>query len=880
MIGIGVSISRFEILEKLGEGGMGVVWKARDIVLDRHVALKVLSPGKAADADRKRRFVQEAKAASALNHPNIVAIYDFLQVDGIDFIVMEYVRGTALSQLIPAKGLAVSEILKYGAQIADALAAAHAAGLVHRDLKPANIMLSEEGTVKVLDFGLAKLSEAIPATGQDTTQTIRSETEEGTIAGTISYMSPEQAEGKKVDARSDIFALGAVLYEMVTGRRAFQGDTKMSTLAAVLQNEPPPLNAIKAVPRDLEKTVTRCLRKDPARRFQHMDDLRVVLLELQEEKDLGLVPAPPPRRWHRGHLWPAVSVLTLAIGALAAWWYSQGVQRAWSSGPVRPLTTYAGIQSEPALSPDGNQIAFAWDGPNRDNFDIYVQLVEGGAALRLTTDPAQDHAPAWSPDGQRLAFVRENAIYLIPALGGVERKLLQFPRGTIYGGAATPASLCWSPDGRFLVFNGAEDGSQPSLWMVSIESGEYHRASTLPKGYYLETSPALSPDGHTLAFIRARDAYSTAVILQTVHPDGTISGAEREATGYDQRIPELAWQPDGKGLILTIRSGGERTGLFRMPIGGKPQPLALDSDIVHWPSLSRTGKRLAYEKRQLDSNIYRLDGPGPDGGPRALDQCHLRIVIDSTASDREPMLSPDGRRMVFNSDRSGFYEIHVADAEGFKQIALTAMGPTSMGSPRWSPDSRTIAFDRYEDGHSSIYTIGADGGKPRRIISDAIRDIRPSFSHDGKWIYFASTRSGPLEIWKVSVDGGTPQQLTHDSGNEPFESPDGKLLYFVRRNELWALPLGGGDPRPVLREDVFPLYALAGHSIYYLRRNPPGLWVLRTDTGRKFEYVRLPKALIGFDGGTALTVSADERVIMYAQTDRRDSNLMLVENFR
>jgi Tol biopolymer transport system component len=878
VIGIGSVISRFEVLERLGEGGMGVVWKANDKLLDRLVALKVLPPDMVADPERKRRFVQEAKAASALNHPNIITIYDIAHEDGIDFIVMEYVRGTTMDRLIPAKGLRTAEMLKYAIQIADALAKAHTAGIVHRDLKPANIMVSEEGHVKVLDFGLAKLTEAISTSGDDATQTIREQSTEGTIAGTVYYMSPEQAEGKKVDARSDIFAFGAVLYEMVTGKRAFQGDTRMSTLATILHHDPQSVSAISpGVPRDLEKVITRCLRKDPARRFQHVDDLKVALVELQEDKDAGVLPTQPVPQRRRANPWVAVLGLALAIGVPAAWWYGSQNARPTYYGPVRPLTTYPGIEIEPALSPDGNQVAFAWNGPNQDNFDIYVRLVDGGPPLRLTNDPGPDRSPAWSPDGRRLAFLRDNYVFLIPALGGVERKLLHFPRWTLEAGAA---SLCWSPDGRLLAFNGWDGDSPPAIWIASVESGEYHRASTLPKGYFGELSPAFSPDGHTLAFIRGRDTYSRAVILQKLNPDGTIQGREREATGYDQRIEELTWQPDGRGLILTIRLGGDRTGLFRMPLSGTPQPLPLDSESLHSPSLSRTGNRLAYEKRRVDTNLYRMDGPGPDGGPKPLDQCHVSVVVDSTAMDRNLMLSPDARRLAFISDRTGFYEIYVANADGSSQVALTAMGPTSLGSPRWSPDGQTIAFDRYENGHGSIYTIGAEGGKPRRITGDAIRDIRPSFSHDGKWIYFCSTRSGPLEVWKIPAGGGTPQQLTHGSGIEPFESPDGKLLYFVRNQALWSLPLAGGDPSLVLSENVFNVYAVAGRSIYYYRHDPPSLWVLRTDTGRKFEYVRFQKDLLGLDGGTGLTVSADERVIMYTQMDRRESDLMLVENFR
>src|SRR5512136_325637 len=289
---IGKTLGHYQITEKLGEGGMGVVYNARDTHLDRFVAIKVLPAEKVADLDRKRRFVQEAKAASALNHPNIVHVYDIDQSDGTDYIAMEHVDGKTLDRRIGHRGLHLNDALRYAVQIADALAKAHSAGIVHRDLKPTNIMVNEDGVVKVLDFGLAKLTEWVQGDQFASTATVDDEgrpiTEEGVIVGTVSYMSPEQAEGKKVDARSDIFSLGSVLYEMVTGQKAFQGGSKMSTLSAILHQEPKPVSDITpAIPAELERLINRCLRKDPAKRLQHMDDVKLALEELKEDSDSG-----------------------------------------------------------------------------------------------------------------------------------------------------------------------------------------------------------------------------------------------------------------------------------------------------------------------------------------------------------------------------------------------------------------------------------------------------------------------------------------------------------------------------------------------------------------------------------------------------------------
>jgi serine/threonine protein kinase len=326
---IGRTISHYEVINKLGEGGMGVVYKARDSHLKRYVALKVLPPEKVTDPQRKQRFVQEARSASALNHPNIVTIHDIDQSDGVDFIVMEYVEGRTLDELIGRKGLKLDEALQYAIQIADALAGAHVAGIVHRDLKPGNVMVTGDGRVKVLDFGLAKLTEAAPLSPEDSTLTEQPSTELGLIVGTAAYMSPEQAEGKKVDARSDVFSFGSLLYEMLTGRRAFQRNNQALTLAAIAYLDPPPLPA--EIPQELERVVARCLRKDPARRFQHMGDVRVELEELREKSDSGKLageqaPARPDNRHFPRPALAAAAFLVLAAGSFFLWRLVQAKQ--------------------------------------------------------------------------------------------------------------------------------------------------------------------------------------------------------------------------------------------------------------------------------------------------------------------------------------------------------------------------------------------------------------------------------------------------------------------------------------------------------------------------------------------------------------------------
>ncbi len=368
---------------------MGIVYRALDTRLNRNVAVKALPDDFIADPGRMVRFEREAKALAALNHANILTIHDIVRQDGATFIIMEHVAGKTLGEVIPRKGMRPGEALKIAGQIAAGLAAAHAAGIVHRDLKPGNILVTESGQVKIVDFGLARVTEAGEGSSADTGKTA---TETGVVLGTAAYMSPEQAEGRRVDARSDIFSFGCVLYEMVSGRRAFAGDSIASTLAAVLKDPPKPLNEVlENVSPDLEKFIGRCLQKDPERRWQAMPDLLVTLRELQEESASRPL-AAKERNGARSRLWLSLLVVIplLAAGGWLAWRYRE---RGTPAPKLVQLTANQGYTGAPSFSPDGSQVAFYWGGENNDNFDIYVKLVGEAEASRLTTNPAPDGVP-------------------------------------------------------------------------------------------------------------------------------------------------------------------------------------------------------------------------------------------------------------------------------------------------------------------------------------------------------------------------------------------------------------------------------------------------------------------------------------------------------
>jgi Tol biopolymer transport system component/predicted Ser/Thr protein kinase len=886
---LGQTISHYQVLEKLGEGGMGVVYKAKDTHLGRLVAIKVLPAERVANPERKRRFIQEAKAASALNHPNIVTIHDIACEDDRDFIVMEYVAGKTLDQLIGRKGLKLSETLKYSIQMADALAVAHAAGIVHRDLKPANVMVTEKGLVKVLDFGLAKLTEAAPGDEAGETLSAAEEaphTEEGAILGTVAYMSPEQAEGKKVDARSDIFSFGSLLYEVITGRRAFRGETRVSTLSAILKEEPQPASSVAVdVPRDLEKIVARCLRKDPDRRFQHTDDVKIALEELKEESDSGKLTTGAPGQLAAAQKPPnrllAAGLLALGLALIGTGIWLRVFHPGVTGGPsprVVPLTSYPGLEIQPALSPDGKQVAFAWNGEKEDNFDIYVKLVDAGTPLRLTTNPQPDYAPAWSSDGRYIAFLRWSElgaqVYVIPALGGSERKLAQTAAvQPALGTASTGYRLSWTPDGKFLAIADRDSPKEPnSIFLISTETREKRRLTFPPKDGFGDVYPALSPDGRTLAFVRMRTDQTRDIFLQAI-PSGAPGGEARRLT-FDERVVNgIDWTPDGRNVVFSSdRSGGQEMWKVASA-GGQPERLAFGDG--HHPSMSRDGHRLAFARSISDYNIWRVPGPG------ATDKGTLPTkLIASTQSDHEAQFSPEGKRIAFSSDRSGSFEIWVCDSEGLNPVQLTSFGGPAVGSPRWSPDGRWIAFDSTKEGHRDIYVVSAEGGAARRLTTEPSLDVRPSWSKDGRWIYFGSNRSGDWQVWKAPAEGGTAIQVTKKGGREAFEAPVGRSLYYTKygTDGIWRVPVEGGEETKVLEQGRQNYWALSSDGLCFYGRTAAGAPLMRFcsfTAGQPTDIAELPKA----KGYNHLAVSPDGKWILYSQLDREDSDLMLVENF-
>jgi len=879
---IGETLDRYRIESKLGEGGMGVVYRAHDTQLNRAVAIKILPPDRVNDPDRKRRFVQEAKAASALNHPGIVTIYDIRSHEGTDFMVMEYVGGRTLEQTIPRKGLPPVQALRYGIEIADALAKAHAAGIIHRDLKPSNVMVTDDGRVKILDFGLAKLLETAGNDAETRTRAA-SLTEAGMVLGTTAYMSPEQAQGHTLDGRSDIFSFGAMLYEMVTGRKPFDGESRLAVLSKILNEDPPaPGSIAAAIPSQVEQVIARCLRKDPARRYQTMADLKVTLEDLVVELASGPQAQSPAARAPRRRIWPwAVLAPVLLAGAYAAWYASRSQEGALVSRAV-PVISLPGLTLSPSFSPDGNQIAFNWSGPDRGNPDIYVQQIGAGAPLRLTTDPRNDYSPMWSPDGRWIAFLRDTGggarqeLRLVPPLGGPERELTEIHPG----GFLRPVTLAWCPDSSCVVVTDLTGEAKPSaLFLVSLESGERRQLTTPPDGVLADSDPAISPDGKWLAFRRETAPFNGEVNVLSLRADLTAAGEPRRLMTTDQPAYNARWTPDGtqilfsmKGALWRLRVSGAGTA-ERLPFVGEDGLMP----IMSRPQPGRPAK-LAYVRRFQDVNIWRVDMPSA-GAPATAPAV---AAISSTRRDAIAHFAPDGRNVVFTSDRTGALEIWRAGVSGAGTVQLTSMG-ANPGWPRWSPDGKLIAFHSNPEGNADIFVVPSEGGKPRNFTAHPANETFPTFSRDGQWIYFGSTRTGVSTIWKRPVSGGPAVQVSMTRSLMAIESPDGTYLYYVEGNDtngggpLWRMPVGGGAPTRIADGVNGTGFDVVAGGIYYLDR-------LAGETRLQYFDLALGKANtvarnLG-DADFGLCASPDGRTVLYSRVDSSVNDLMLVDAFR
>jgi serine/threonine protein kinase/Tol biopolymer transport system component len=862
----GTTVSHYRIVEQIGAGGMGVVYRAHDERLDRDVAIKVLPEEVADDPDRLARFEREARAVAKLDHPNILAIHDFGTEGGVTFAVAELLEGESLRERIPSGGLSWQKATEIGAAVAKGLAAAHGKGVVHRDLKPENIFITADGRLKILDFGLAQVKEPVEHEAETATLTPAG-TAAGTVMGTLGYMSPEQLRGEPADGRSDIFALGCVLYEMVAGKAVFLRPTTAETTAAILKEEPPSLSdAGTSVPAELERTIRRCLEKSPEARFQSAQDLAFALEAVSRTSDPVRVTGPRKRRW----IWLAP---LMAISVAVVLWIG------WPREPtpplrIRPITSDTDEEWGPALSPDGNQVAYSVI--DEDQVNLYVRLIDGGEPLHLAKG---GFAPAWSPDGLRITFARHlegddgeeiDGVFVVPALGGTARQLATVDMHWGHG-------LSWSPDHTTLALADRESPDVPcGICLLSLESGERRKLTTPPTGFLGDFNPRFSPDGRTLVFIRKEAPFVSDVYITSI-----ADGEERRLTEGSHRIEGLDWAADGKSIVFSSwRKGGAGViSLWRARVsGGDPEPLGF-GEFVSQPTISRRGGRLAFVQARGDLNIWRIGGPSTPEDNRSSTR-----LISSTQWDYHASYSPDGRQIAFASMRTGAGEIWVCDADGSNPRQLTFLDDPMTMSPVWSPDGERIAFISAKEGMNNVYVVGVSGGMPKRLTTGPFREIVTSWSRDGRWIYFFSNRSGRNEVWRVSPDGGEPVQLTTKGGAASAESFDGRFLYFGKADitgeppGIWRIPRNGGEEIKVLDCAGGSRWTIIEQGIVYVnhKSEPQMLELIDPASGEVGWAAPLEVPV----AAQVVSVSPDGRWVLYTSEDTGVKDLMLVENFR
>jgi Tol biopolymer transport system component/DNA-binding winged helix-turn-helix (wHTH) protein len=615
----------------------------------------------------------------------------------------------------------------------------------------------------------------------------------------------------------------------------------------------------------------------PKRGYRFVAEVREAPREANEPAPDATLPineapvaaAQPRRRFH-----PVLLVL-LAPGLLIVGYYATARwfgSREPSVAPMMttvPFTTLPGNENDPTFSPDGNSIAFTWDGEQGDNVDIYVKQIGNESIQRLTTDPAAERLPRWSPDGRWIAFIRPDGLYLIPSLGGAERKIAQLDN-RYNDWTVWRCMFNWSPDSEWLAVRDRSSPAEPyGIWLIERETGEKRKLTAPPAVAGIDFLPAISPDGKTVVFFRSINELGGGDLYLV-----SVAGGEPKRLTFDGGGRSPTWTPDGRDILFLS------AGLWRIPAtGGTPERVEAIGRVGGDFVISPQGNRLAWTQVTNDFNIwqYNLAGPATQR-PQAL--------IVSTQIDQNPQYSPDGKRVVFISNRSGNMQIWVCDSAGKSPQQLTTFKGYS-GSPRWSPDGRQIVFDCRPEGNVEIYVISAEGGKPRRLTNDPAEDSVPSFSRDGKWVYFCSNRSGSLQIWKLPVAGGQAVQVTKQGGFDSFEAPDGQWLYYAKGRGvpgIWRMPVAGGEETLVLdhhRAGFWRYWAVTEEGIYFTTAETPDrplIEFFNFATGKVTTITTMEKRIDGNVPG--LSVSPDGRTLIWSQLDQTSSDIMLMENFR
>jgi serine/threonine protein kinase len=837
------AIGPYRIIKQIGKGGMGEVYSAEDTRLNREVAIKVLPAKIANDVKRLQRFEQEARATSSLNHPNILTVYDFGAYEAAPFIVTELLRGEELRDYLNKRTPPIRKTVEYAEQIVSGLVAAHEKGIAHRDLKPENLFITTDDRVKILDFGIAKLRHPKTRRRSSEDPIRQAVTDDGTIMGTVGYMSPEQVRGDFTDYRSDIFSFGAILYEMLAGRRAFHKETAAETMVAILNEEPEELNELDpTINKSLERIVHRCLAKKAEQRFQSTADLGFALnaLSLQSGRHRSLEPDTPTTLAHRKRpmFLFAVGTLLIATSVVAGWflykagWFlPQPTAAKQNTANLESITLTAitndpGYEGEPTFSPDGETIAYVSD--RSGNFEIYIQQVSGGAYRNISEDKADDVQPAYSPDGKQIAFVSSRSsssdlrwegydlplmggdIWVMPALGGSARRVAKdgnFPS--------------WSPDSSAIIYTGGPAFGQ-NIYRVSALGGE-------PR----EIVPKRKAEAGIPRFL-LYPSYSSDerwIVYEADSPTGFgprdiwVMNTESGETEHIARGSNPSWNADSSAIVYSSAEPGKNFSLWQVPfsgalgkISGTAEPLTVSRGRDTKPAVSRDGSQIAFAGVEISFAVERLafdaEAGKTSGMPAPITSGRQVSYFQS--------FSPDGQTVVFESRQGNGSQVWKSVRDSVP-VQLTADPDLDDTFPRWSPTGRDIAFSRKQvkssAQESSLWLMTDDGANPRMVIENAGFF---AWMPDGRaLIYFSWV---DRQIYVFDLDANSARRLT----DEPkivhlfAVSADGKWVVFQTLQDgnidLKTVPIEGGETRTVVatpHQDYHPSLSPSGRWLYF-----------------------------------------------------------------
>ena len=766
----GTRLGPYEVGPQLGAGGMGEVYRARDPRLGRDVAIKVLPASFSDDDESLRRFEQEARAASALNHPGILTIHDFGRHDGAPYVVAELLEGQNLRDRMAGSALPIRKALDYAIQLARGLAAAHEKGIVHRDLKPENVFVTVDGRVKILDFGLAKMSRPGLAHGTAIDGPTLG-TEPGMILGTVGYMSPEQVRGLPADHRSDIFSFGAILYEMVTGEQAFKRSSPVETLSAILKEEPREISQGSAkVPPDLARILGHCLEKDPAERFQSALDIAFDLDTLARAS--GREPAVTAVARGRTSRTSWLPIALAALATLGIGFALGALRRTDVPAPsvaVHRLTDFAGLEETPAISPDGKSVAFTAHVGHRRQ--VWVRLLAGGAALQLTRDDVDHEAPRWAPDGASLVYYcppsdgeAQGTVWEVPALGGSPRRITSSIGGADISHDGTRIAFFRFEQDEIHLIVSSRDGAAPRV-IAKLALGSYY------------LSPRWAPDDQSIAYQRGY------VFTHDIFAVSANGGEPQRISREGRMLSGFTWTADGAGIVYS--SARESTVLYLPTFnlwtarrdGSGLRQLTFGEVSYVSPDLDANG-RLVASRVTMSLNIWKfpVDGDALGNVSRGVQ------ITRQTGQVQTPSVGASDREVVYLSDSGGHGNLWVVDTTTgvSRQITYEQDPDVVLGVPVWSPDGKQIAYYSTRAGIGWNWLVNPDGGNPRQFTEGGWA----SWSRDGRWLYLNENTPGvptgalgPLK--KIRPEEGTSVTVRDDKGNRSAISPDGSTLYFV-----------------------------------------------------------------------------------------------------